>query len=78
METKTDYSPLKKTLWRYLRTGLAAMLSILAVQVISNDFKLDQALLSSLMAGALAAIFKGMRDDIGDPSNPSFINKLPL
>lgn len=78
METKTDYSPLKKTLWRYLRTGLAAMLGILTVQVTSQDFKLDQALVSSLIAGTLAAIFKGLRDDLNDPSSTNVINKFPL
>ena len=74
----TDYPLVKKVAWRYLRTALGAMCAILAVQVVQKDFKFDQALVSALIAGAVAAVFKSLRDEIGDPSSPNPINKFPL
>lgn len=73
-----QYSQWKVLGWRYLRTALAAALSIMVVQLSTKDFKIDQALWSSLLAGAIAAVFKALRDDIGDPSDPNVINRLPL
>lgn len=73
-----QYSQWKVLGWRYLRTALAAALSIMVVQLSAKDFKIDQALCSSLLAGAIAAVFKALRDDIGDPSDPNIINRLPL
>lgn len=73
-----QYSQWKVLGWRYLRTALAAALSIVVVQLSTKDFKIDQALWSSLLAGAIAAVFKALRDDIGDPSDPNVINRLPL
>lgn len=73
-----DYPQWKKLAWRYGRVFLAAFIGALAVQIQQQDFQINQALISSLITGAISTVFMKLRADLDNPSDPSLINKLPL
>lgn len=73
-----EYPQWKKLLWRYGRVFLAAFIGTLAVQLQQKDFVFNQALIGSLITGAISTVFMKLRADIDDPSDPSIINKFPL
>lgn len=79
-----DYPQWKILVWRFVRTGFAAGLSVLATVTVvlqpdlSNIKEWTLALVSAFLAGFISAVAKGLRDHFSDGDQESKVNKLPL
>lgn len=81
MKTTKKYAYWKTIVWRMVRVGLAAAIAIFIDSYLPllADGKLpERKMIGALVAGALGASFKMLRDTLGNDTKNSIVDKLPL